>query len=84
MDHNKITGDLDPWCNVVAFQSASSDCNGTSPLVNCGCCDICCDSSSEADCHDRDRLAQYDPEWQEGYDRKRLYDFRNDNNITRL
>mmetsp|Transcript_5212 Transcript_5212/g.6066 ORF Transcript_5212/g.6066 Transcript_5212/m.6066 type:complete len:679 (+) Transcript_5212:49-2085(+) len=86
MDHNEITGTLDNWCatpNRAPVISASADCNGTVPLVTCKCCDICCDHSSEVKCHDRDRLAQYDPEWKQGYSRRGFYDFRGDYNITR-
>jgi len=86
MDHNELTGNLDIWCltpNRAPVVSASADCNGTTPLVTCKCCDICCDHSSDAKCHDRDRLAQYDPEWKQGYSRRGFYDFRDDYNITR-
>jgi hypothetical protein len=85
LDHNNFTGDLKPFCEKARYLiSASADCGGDPPQVTCDCCEFCCDKSSDEPCNDQDRLAQYDPQWEDGFSRGGFYDFREDFNITRL
>ncbi len=77
LDHNYLTGDLNSYCNATkAFQDQTyitADCNATSPdssaLITCECCNLCCSSYNDSTCNDEDQLAQYNPEWQDGYQR---------------
>jgi hypothetical protein len=91
LDHNNITGSLDPFCfNVTNLTMASADCKamtkGEVPEVICDCCNFCCNDDDPIPCNDVDRLAQLDPDWQHGYSRDGLndYNFRIDYNETRF
>ena len=90
LDHNNITGSLDPFCsNVFNLTMASADCKvmttGDVPEVSCDCCDFCCNDDDPKPCNDVDRLAQFDPSWQHTFSRDGLndYNFRIDYNETR-
>lgn len=88
LDHNNITGSLDPFCSLQPAFGATADCkampeeNGTSagsmPEVNCTCCKFCCNDYDPEPCNTDDRLAQYDPKWQDGYSGVYFSDFSKD------
>jgi hypothetical protein len=68
IDNNTITGDTtlvcEEWRRLDHF---IADCN---ELINCSCCTLCCDDDS-GPCHnDEDLLAEFDPVWEEAYQRR--------------
>lgn len=84
MDHNNITGSLNPFCAATVLRNVGviADCNGTE--ITCVCCTTCCNDDDPEPCNDKDRLAQYDPDWQDRYSRTGFsgYDFFTDFNMT--
>ena len=89
IDHNSVTGDLQPLCDAAMnLQIAAADCgdinNTTTRQITCECCTICCDDAAvDERCNDLDLLAQFDPSWMDGYIRPPGYNFVQDYNITR-
>jgi len=89
LDHNYLTGDMKDYCNATEANRdkvfITADCASTPPnssaQVSCDCCNLCC-SYNDLTCNDDDRLAQYNPEWQDGYQRTgfQAYDFSPPNN----
>ena len=84
-DNSDLTGNLTSLCdNIPALNipgSATADCGGKTPGIDCICC-LCCDAANSTDCNLGDGLAIYDPEWGTSYTRGPLYYFGN-YNITR-
>jgi hypothetical protein len=75
----KLTGDLSLLCEELVNLEPNfvrSDCGAVSDATNtaiiCPCC-ICCDPNDATDCDFGDQLAQYDPDWEEGFDRGNDY-----------
>lgn len=68
VDRNNVTGSLEYVCDLDDIALVMADCGE----VTCDCCDPCCDD--ETDCHDYDLVANLDPTWESGYERK-FYDF---------
>ena len=91
LDHNNITGNLNPFCSLNPPFGAYSDCKvmpdaaaGELPEVTCDCCKRCCNDNDPIPCNTDDRLAQNYPNWQDGYTDSYWYDFSEDYNETRL
>ena len=85
-----MTGNLTTLCDealglAVNPDYVRADCAGINTATNtsivCPCC-VCCDPNNATDCDFGDELAQYDPNWQTGFNRDGLYVLYN-NNITR-
>ena len=78
LDNNTITGPATPVCSTGFIQRFIADCGGDNPEVECpsDCCTLCCDDSGAA-CNDEDLLAQYDPIWEDNFQR-RFYEFSDD------
>eukprot|EP00565_Helicotheca_tamesis_P004951 CAMPEP_0185741752 /NCGR_PEP_ID=MMETSP1171-20130828/38748_1 /TAXON_ID=374046 /ORGANISM="Helicotheca tamensis, Strain CCMP826" /LENGTH=627 /DNA_ID=CAMNT_0028413737 /DNA_START=41 /DNA_END=1924 /DNA_ORIENTATION=+ len=82
LDDNNLSGDLDFLCPVGdknPLDYIVADCGGDTPEVNCTlgtCCKVCC-SDEEEGCNDKDWLADYDPIWENDYERN-YYSFNNE------
>lgn len=78
LDNNTITGPTTAACGMNNLQVFITDCGGDNPEVDCPkeCCMECCvDDGPE--CNDDGLLAQFDPIWEEAYQR-RDYTFADD------
>jgi Leucine-rich repeat (LRR) protein len=89
LEGNSFTGDMAPVCNLPNFQQgndsdrgvAVADCRGTSTLVECTCCTLCCEASPQvtttntaikevrSSCHDWTGPANLNPRWENVYER---------------
>ena len=87
LDHNNVTGSLNPFCSLQPVFGATADCKsmpadatsvGSMAEVNCTCCKYCCNDDDPMPCNTEDRLAQYDSKWQDGYSGIHYYDFNDD------
>ena len=85
----KLTGNLTILCEELFIPQPEyfrADCAAVSDATNttifCPCC-TCCDPNNATDCDYGDELAQYVPNWQDGFDRGNHYILYNDN-ITRF
>lgn len=82
LDQNSLTGNITDVCgDFPRLKGAAADCGGVNPAVVCPCCQVCCDPNNSTACNEGDSLAQYDPEWNTGYNRQGIYLLR-DMNIT--
>lgn len=75
IDKNEITGSTDSICikpeTVGAFVA---DCGGTSPLVDCPCCTLCCEAGDES-CNDSVWMGDINPIWELAYKKSdRVFD----------
>lgn len=78
LDNNTITGDTAPACGLEKLQVFIADCGGDNPEVDCpaDCCYECCEDDGP-ECNDDPLLAQFDPVWEDAYQR-RDYQFSDD------
>jgi len=67
MDDNDMSGSVDVVCGANKPQVFIVDCLG----ISCGCCTKCCGETDDDhdDCNDSSLLADYDPVWENGYQR---------------
>jgi hypothetical protein len=78
LDNNTITGDTASACSLEKLQVFIADCGGDNPEVYCpaDCCYECCEDDGPA-CNDDPLLAQFDPIWEDSYQRQ-VYQFSDD------
>ncbi|KAI2492840.1 Leucine Rich Repeat [Fragilaria crotonensis] len=81
----RLTGNLSLLCEELVNLDRDfvrSDCGAVNTTIICSCC-TCCDPNNTTDCDYGDELAQYDPNWQDNFDRGDYY-LLYDGNITRF
>lgn len=78
LDNNTITGPTTAACGLRQLQVFVADCGGANPEVDCSkeCCMECCEDGGP-ECNDDHLLAQFDPIWENSYQR-RDYTFADD------
>lgn len=71
LDNNTITGSASEACGLSQLQVFVTDCGGDKPEVNCSsdCCMECCQDDGP-ECNDGGLLAQFDPVWEDSYQRR--------------
>lgn len=71
LDNNTITGSTTEACALRQLQVFIADCGGDNPEVDCpaDCCMQCCHDDL-AECNDEHYLAQFDPVWEDSYQRR--------------
>lgn len=76
LDHNALVGDLGMICNRPGAPPSiiASDCKGSSPEVECECCQLCCQDGET--CNQDILVPSNDPLWQFSYNRV-FYSFGN-------
>ena len=72
VDDNSLTGSLADFCEMFSPEVFIADCPAK---VECGCCTMCCQEGGP-ECSDEGLLAEYDPSWEDSYERP-AYNFGN-------